>query len=171
MFRRSVAFVIFTCAACSGATAPTPDANDALTPTLVEGGRCITSLDEATARVASCISRPLCTALYDDIHAPVDGGMYASFRMGTCGASLMFYGRCGFDSFVCVYDASTRALVGAAGSTDYPAYCDGGTSCIGGGSLPTEIQCATYGLTLACDLPPVGADASRVLDASDVAGG
>ncbi len=71
------------------------------------------------------------------------------------------------DRFVCVYDSTTHAIIGAATSTDTNAYCNRGSSCLTAGTLPNEIDCSIFGLnSTACALAPLRTDAAANTDAS-----
>lgn len=123
---------------------------------LLDGGACSTTLEAVQDRALSPSPGPACPGRFDDIRDRGRCGSFTDFRSGECGGALVYSGGCGMDRFVCVYDVTSRQLVGAATSTDTNAFCTARSSCLMGGSLPAEIICETYGLiTSACQLAPL----------------
>ena len=105
----------------------------------VDAGRCTRPLAEVTSA---------CPATYDLIGDRAcaafsyDGGTSTS----SCGSFLIFALRGPFDTFVCYYDATSRALVAVSQCTDYSAYCGGADYCYWAG-VPVG-ACELSNLTL-----------------------
>lgn len=89
-------------------------------------------VDGADADAGLCI-RPLadvatvCPATYDAIEAFACGRCSGTCSLfaGSCGNFLIFAERFTFDTSLCYYDATTRALVSLVHSTDVNIYCGG----------------------------------------------
>lgn len=89
-------------------------------------------VDRSDADAGPCI-RPLaevatvCPATYDDIESFACGRCpgTCSLFAGSCGDFLIFAERFTFDTSLCYYDATSRALVSLVHSTDVNIYCGG----------------------------------------------
>jgi hypothetical protein len=83
----------------------------------VDAGPCTEPLADVAAN---------CPPSYDAIASFACGHCPGcSLSAGSCGEFLIFFGRFGFDTSLCYYDATSRALVALVHSTDYNAYCGG----------------------------------------------
>jgi hypothetical protein len=140
---------------------------------VIDGGSCVTSIEGVQARISRVpLVDPTCPQRFDDIQyrEPCADKSMTMFRAGPCGSALLHAAHCRLYSVICVYDVTSRLLVGAATSTDTNAYCGGATDCISGGILPAEVTCG-YGLRYSCPLPPVMVDATAGGDAVAEGGG
>lgn len=95
---------------------------------------CTGTLDEVAYHPYSATP---CAATYDDALAHTacfgPGGVQ---QAGPCAGQLFFVQNFYVHSFTCVYDPTTRALIGARGSEDTPHYCGGRASEITAGTVP-----------------------------------
>jgi hypothetical protein len=88
--------------------------------------------------------------------------MYGTLHAGSCNGVLLYYGSCSLDRFVCEYDATTHALIGAAEITDTNGYCNLTSDCISAGT----VSCPA---TPACQLPTLTADGGADAAPTDAA--
>jgi hypothetical protein len=112
---------------------------------------CTGTLEQVQGNIPIASGGNRCPERWEDVPTtdPCHGS--GGVSTGECSGFLMVAGACTLDSFLCVYDATTHALVAAAESTDVPEYCDTTSSCISWGPLPTGVKCGEYGLGLPQD--------------------
>lgn len=99
------------------------------------GAGCTGSLEQLQRRPTSPF--PPCATTYDGALAQAACHFnFGTLSAGPCGGYLVFVDSVSTHSQACVYDATTRALVGARFSDDIPTYCNLTSSEISAGSVP-----------------------------------
>ncbi|MEA2700886.1 MAG: hypothetical protein QOI66_5157 [Myxococcales bacterium] len=116
------------------------------------GTSCTGSIDEVQAAAFHLGSAPACPATYTEAMRtpPSCGAGPKPPTFGKCGDQLVFSANCFLHGFVCVYEASSLALVGAAAFDDTPSYCQKQSTCIQGGTLPAGFACHSNRLLNSC---------------------
>jgi hypothetical protein len=89
-------------------------------------------------------------------------------RIGTCGADLEYSADCGLHGFACFYDSASQQLVGRIEWDDVPSFCNGTSSCVSAGVLPSGVQCRVDGANDTCRAGLMSADAGTWMDGAAV---
>jgi hypothetical protein len=118
------------------------------------GASCTGSIDEVLTAAFHLGSGPACPTTYTEAMRtpPSCGAGPKPPTFGKCGDQLVFSANCFLHGFVCVYDATSLTLVGAAAFDDTPSYCQKRSTCIQGGTLPAGIACDSDRLLNSCVL-------------------
>jgi hypothetical protein len=118
---------------------------------------CTGTLEQVQGNIPIASGGDRCPERWEDLPTTDPCGGSGGVSTGECGGFLMVSGACTLDSFLCIYDATSHALVAAAESTDYPEYCGATSSCISAGPLPAGVKCDVYGFSLpqGCQLQPL----------------
>jgi hypothetical protein len=126
---------------------------------------------------ATCSSSGTCTGSLSEVGAgcpaTFDGALdvvtcipYETLETYACGTTTVLVAGGGYTSGACVYDAATRALVGARVTTDTNEYCGGTSFRRSAGQLPDDacLKGAPVS-TRSCGPPDGGASEGATTDA------
>lgn len=119
-----------------------------------DGGQhaCTVSLEQVQAVAMHEGEGPACPATYAQAMQmpPACGPMSRPVTVAMCSGFLVLSANCSLTGFVCAYDAVSLVLVGAAAFNDTSTYCQRTSSCIQGGTLPSEVACVSWFLRHTC---------------------